>query len=259
MLAPLPGDGGGTLIAAGSEALSAVEEGCTISSVSGSVTLPAEARDTSSALRLADERLYTQKRNIYRAPGRSHRALIQALSGREASVLGARQGVSELSAAVAAKLGIAGAALAELKLAAELHDIGKLAASEATPSKPLALSDTEWAFVREHRLVGQRILAGAPAARAVGEIVRATNDRWDETGYVDGLASAAIPLAARVIAVCEAYTELAGERSLRPAEALVELRRRAGSQFDPGVVAAFCALYEEVAPAPAPLPATAAA
>ena len=64
---------------------------------------------------------------------------------------------------------------------------------------------------------------------------------------------------ARVIAVCEAYTELAGERSLRPAEALVELRRRAGSQFDPGVVAAFCALYEEVAPAPAPLPATAAA
>ena len=231
-----------------------VEKGCLITCAYGAVALPAEASDPSSALRLADERLYAQKRNVYRGPSRSYKGLVKALTAPEQSVGEYATGVCDLSAALAARLGMSGRALVELKLAAELHDIGKLATTQEPLVKPGVLSEAEWQFVREHTVIGRRILAGAPAARAVGQIVRLTPERWDGAGYVDGVAAAAIPLAARVIAVCDAYASMVFDRSLReamsPSAALAELRRRAGSQFDPEVVAAFADLLAEVVPAP---------
>jgi HD-GYP domain-containing protein (c-di-GMP phosphodiesterase class II) len=98
--------------------------------------------------------------------------------------------------------------------------------------------------MRQHTVIGQRILGAVPALQGVGTIVRATHERWDGTGYIDGLAGEEIPLAARIIAVCDAFEAMTAIRpyaaSAVTTEALDELRRCAGTQFDPEVVRAFC-------------------
>ena len=138
--------------------------------------------------------------------------------------------------------------IGELRLAAELHDVGKLAIPDAVLRKPGPLTDEEWRFIHQHTLVGQRILGGEPVLRRVGEIVRSTHERWDGEGYVDKLAGDAIPLASRVIAACDAFSAMTGGRpyraALSTADAIAELRRCAGTQFDPGVVAVLSDLME---------------
>ncbi|MEA2312206.1 MAG: hypothetical protein QOE28_2174, partial [Solirubrobacteraceae bacterium] len=130
--------------------------------------------------------------------------------------------------------------------AAELHDVGKVAIPDAILAKRGALDEDEAAFMRRHTIIGESIIAGAPALRGVATLVRASHERWDGTGYPDALAAEDIPLGARIISVCDAYSAMLQERPygdvLSEAEALDELRVNAGSQFDPGVVAAFCVL-----------------
>ena len=103
--------------------------------------------------------------------------------------------------------------------------------------------------MRGHTLTGQRILESSPALTAVGPLVRSSHERWDGNGYPDGLFAAAIPLGARVIAVCDSYDAMTSDRSYRRAMseevALAELRAGAGSQFDPQVVAAFLRVREQ--------------
>jgi HD-GYP domain-containing protein (c-di-GMP phosphodiesterase class II) len=104
--------------------------------------------------------------------------------------------------------------------------------------------------MRRHTLIGWRILQAAPDLRRVAELVRASHERWDGRGYPDGLAGAAIPLGARVVSVCDAYDAMVADRPYRPAmtraEAILELRRCAATQFDPDVVAAFVATVAAV-------------
>ena len=142
--------------------------------------------------------------------------------------------------------GVADAALEELGLAAQLHDVGKLAIPDSVLSKTEPLDESELAFIRQHTLIGQRILDASPALNEVGRIVRATHERWDGNGYPDGLAGTAIPLPARIIAVCDAYCAMVEDRAHGPVlsveAALAELRRGAGSQFDPALVELFCGI-----------------
>jgi diguanylate cyclase (GGDEF)-like protein len=250
ILVPVPADGGDALLEAAVVALSEDGEGFEVATEYGAVVLPGEAGDPTAALRLADERLYARKHSLYRGEGEAHEVLLRALSEREPGLRDHMRGVAELSATVGLRLGVSGEALKQLLLAAELHDVGKLAIPDAVLAKPGALNAEEWAFVRQHTLIGQRILAGAPAMREVGKIVRATHERWDGSGYADGLAGEAIPLAARIIAVCDAFSAMTSDRPYRQAvavaTALDELRRCAGTQFDPKVVKEFCRLHDHV-------------
>ena len=137
----------------------------------------------------------------------------------------------------------------EVFRAAELHDTGKVAIPDAILNKPGPLEDQEWEFMREHTLIGERIIASAPALVPVARLVRSTQERWDGSGYPDGLAGEQIPLGSRVISVCNAYAAMVSDRAysiaMRPTRALEELRRGAGSQFDATVVDAFCSLSDE--------------
>jgi HD-GYP domain-containing protein (c-di-GMP phosphodiesterase class II) len=198
-------------------------------------------------LRLADQRLYAQKRE--RSGRREpHEMLLQALFERSPGLRDHTGEVVHTAAAVGEVFGLSPEELEELRLAARLHDVGKLAVPDDVLHKPGPLHPEEWAFIREHTVIGERILAAAPGWRGVGEIVRATHERWDGKGYPDGLAGEAIPLAARIIAVCDAFSAMTLPRPYRlptmRGQALEELQMHAGTQFDPDVVAAFCAVTE---------------
>jgi HD-GYP domain-containing protein (c-di-GMP phosphodiesterase class II) len=111
-------------------------------------------------------------------------------------------------------------------------------------SKPGPLNDREWEVMRSHTLIGERILASAPALAPVARLVRSSHERWDGGGYPDGLAGEEIPISARIIAVCDAYEAMGEDRPWRTSrtseETLAELRRCAGAQFDPRLVEIFC-------------------
>jgi diguanylate cyclase (GGDEF)-like protein len=232
-------------------ALSESGKGFTVTCSLGSVRLPAEAETATDALRLADQRLYVQKRSRSGRRERPHEMLLQALYERSP---GLRDHVGEVlvsATAVGRAFGLHGDDLEELRLAARLHDIGKLAIPDDVLQKPGPLDVNEWAFIKQHTVMGERILLASPGWKSVGAIVRATHERWDGGGYPDGLAGGEIPLAARIIAVCDAFSAMTTKRPYRiPValeQALAELRGSAGRQFDPQVVETFCELEERVA------------
>jgi HD-GYP domain-containing protein (c-di-GMP phosphodiesterase class II) len=133
-------------------------------------------------------------------------------------------------------------------LTARLHDIGKLGIPPWVLEKPGPLSEVESRMMREHSVLGQRMLERRSELLAIGPLVRATHERWDGLGYPDRLRGAAIPLPARIVAVCDAFDAMTRPRSYSAsvsiAAALSELHECAGTQFDPGVVAAFRELLE---------------
>jgi HD-GYP domain-containing protein (c-di-GMP phosphodiesterase class II) len=157
-------------------------------------------------------------------------------------------GVSHLALKIGRLLGMHDRELDDIARAADLHDVGKVAIPREMLDKPGPLSSDEWRFMRRHTEIGERILNSAPAFRGVARLVRSSHERWDGSGYPDGLAGDEIPLGSRIIAVCDAYDAMTGDRPYQvgrtSAEALAELRRGAGTQFDPLVTAAFCSHIE---------------
>ena len=167
-------------------------------------------------------------------------ALLEALSVREPELQAQLAGVGTLAGDVGRMLGLRRDELEELDRAAQLHDLGKLAVPDEILSKPGPLDEREWAFVRQHTIVGERILRASPALRSVATVVRASHENWDGSGYPDQTAGDDIPLASRIIRVCNAFVAMTSERAYRAAfsvdEALNELMRCAGTDFDPTVV-----------------------
>jgi two-component system cell cycle response regulator len=243
----LPAEGSADLVGRAQLALSESGEGFTVGASAGTVALPAEARTVSEALAIADRRMYAPTRGgRTSASNQSKDVLLRAVHERSPN-LGAHGGeVAELAERTARHLRLEVDTVRAVRQGAELHDIGKLAIPDTILNKPGPLDDAEWGFMHRHTLVGERILAAAPALVDVAKLVRASHERWDGNGYPDGLAGVEIPLGARVIAVCDAWDAMVTDRPYRRAmpreEALAELERCAGTQFDPDVVEAFRAV-----------------
>jgi putative two-component system response regulator len=136
----------------------------------------------------------------------------------------------------------------KLRDAAPLHDIGKIGVPRAILRKPDVLTEDERAIMQRHARIGAEIMASgrSPVLRLAGEIARRHHERWDGTGYPDGLAGEDIPLAGRITAVADVFDALTHERPNKsawgPKQAAAEIRGQAGRQFDPAVVDAFLQL-----------------
>ena len=235
------------VLAEAAEALSDHGDGFTITCSYGKVMLPAEAAGAEHALHVADQRMYVQKNGGRVSAGRQSSDV--PLSERHPSLGDHVNGVAELAVSIGKRLGLLPEGLEDLRLAAELHDMGKVAIPDAILDKPGPLDDAEWEFMRRHTVIGERILQAAPALERVARIVRSTHERMDGKGYPDQLAGEAIPLAARIVLVCDAYEAMTADRSYRKAMsaevAIEELERCAGTQFDPRVVTAFHVLADQ--------------
>jgi diguanylate cyclase (GGDEF)-like protein/putative nucleotidyltransferase with HDIG domain len=209
------------------------------------------------ALRAADQRLYTNKRSARAAdqlytdkrsaraglPSGARDALLQVLTEQNANLVTHLGHVAELAESTANSLGLPADLVELTRLAAELHDVGKAAIPASILDKPGPLDAAERTFIERHSAIGERIVAAAPALEAIAPIVRSAHERVDGTGYPDGLRLEQIPIPSRIIAVVDAFDAMTRGRPYQPAipaaDALAELRRNAGTQFDPAVVEAF--------------------
>jgi two-component system cell cycle response regulator len=234
--------------------LTAISERLASRAVRGEARIPDEAAAGPQALAIAHERLRARSRWQRLSSERQVRdVLLQILSERRAGGTAvALPRVAAYAIGVGRRLGLSLAELDDIVRAAELQVIGMLAVPEAVLRKRAALEPEEWAMIRRHPVVGERILSAAPALEPVARLVRSSYERFDGSGYPDGIHGEQIPLGSRVIAVCVAYDAMTSPRPYREAlpaaTAFEELCRCAGRQFDPMVVAAFCAEMDQLDP-----------
>jgi diguanylate cyclase (GGDEF)-like protein/putative nucleotidyltransferase with HDIG domain len=255
-----------------------VEQLGSVTVSAGLATSPVHAGERDELIRLADSALYWAKeygKNRVRAyrpdvielaelkrlasgPDRAARfraaaSLARAVDARDVYTGSHSQRVADLAARTARRLGLADEDVELTRLAASLHDLGKLAIPEEILRKPGPLTEPERMVLERHPQIGFRMLESL-GVDPVADWVLHHHERWDGTGYPDGLPGDHIPLGARIIFVADAYDAMTSERVYRrrvpPAHAIAELERCAGSQFDPGIVAA---LAEELADEAEPL------
>jgi HD-GYP domain-containing protein (c-di-GMP phosphodiesterase class II) len=157
--------------------------------------------------------------------------------------------VAVLAECIALRVSLSSAEARDVRYAAMLHDIGKVAVPSEILLKPGPLTDEEWVTMRSHAAIGGELVGRIDAFAHLAPAVRASHERWDGGGYPDGLAGEEIPLAARIIAVCDTYDAIVTDRPYRaarsPREACAELRRVAGTQLDADVVEAVVAELDE--------------
>ena len=242
----------------------------------GLATFPVQGHGRDELIRLADSALYWAKEHgknrvrLYRpdivelaelkrlaagpdkaARYRAAASLAKAVDARDTYTGSHSERVTELAARVAVRLGLDAEQVELTRLAASLHDLGKLAIPEELLRKAGTLTDSERLVLERHPQIGFRMLDSL-GVDLIAHLVLHHHERWDGAGYPDGLSGEQIPLGSRIIFVTDAYDAMTSDRTYRPRRssraALAELERCAGSQFDPGIVAAFREEIEESSP-----------
>ena len=164
-------------------------------------------------------------------------ALVSALEARDPYTQAHAGRIRDTAVALATAMKIPGEVRRAVRLGSILHDVGKIGISDAILSKPGPLTDVEWAEMRTHPAIGERMLAGIDFLGPSLPIIRHHHERWDGRGYPDGLAEEAIPIGARIVAVCDAFDAMTTDRPYRRAMSLPracdELVKESGKQFDP--------------------------
>jgi putative nucleotidyltransferase with HDIG domain len=180
-----------------------------------------------------------------------HQVLLSVVGEHDGALRDHVDDVAHLAERVSRELGLDDDLVAHVRRAAALHDIGKVAIPDEILHAPRRLTEDEWQYMRQHTIIGARIIGAAPELTPVAEIVRSSHERYDGAGYPDQIAGEDIPLGSRIVAVCDSWDAMTTTRAYRDAmpisEALAELERCAGTQFDPRVVAAFRAVLADVA------------
>jgi len=165
--------------------------------------------------------------------------------------------IAAIVVAMAASLDLPDAEVERIRVAALLHDVGKVAVPQEILDKPAALNSAEWRTVVQHPRIGQVILEQAAALKEAVPIILHHHERYSGHGYPYGLRGNDIPLGARIVAIADAYDAMTHDRPYKRAmtheNAINELRRHAGTQFDPQLVTLFCDLFANVAPIPDPI------
>jgi diguanylate cyclase (GGDEF)-like protein len=245
------------LLARSDAALTESGDGFMITASRGSVRIPAETDDPEEAMHLADRRMYAVKLGGRADGDHTVEALTRALNEAKPPSESSLGEMAALGRDVGRRLGLAPEEIDVVIRAAKLHDVGKMAIPDAILSKPGPLDEGEWKYICQHTVIGERIVAAAPPLLPVARLVRSSHERWDGRGYPDGLAGEAIPRGARIVFACDSLDAMMRDRPYRPAltpeQALAELRRCSGTQFDPEVVDAVIAVVEERLGAAAPV------
>jgi diguanylate cyclase (GGDEF)-like protein len=252
MLVPVEPSRGVEIAERAASALSEKGDGFKVVCSYGVASFPRDASTAADALSVADQRMYERKGGGASPSRQSTDVLLKALSERNPG-LGEHTGVvAQLVKATALGLGLDEHEAKRMELAGELHDIGKVAIPETILNRPGPLDEEEWEFMRRHTLIGEGILLAAPSLAHVAELVRSSHERYDGGGYPDRLAGEDIPLGASIISVCDAFDAMTSARpygaAISVSDALAELRRCSGSQFNPRVVHVFCDLIERPDP-----------
>jgi diguanylate cyclase (GGDEF)-like protein len=197
------------------------------------------------AMVLAEQRLEEQKRRGLVFADRVSEVLLELMNAHQPELGVHGTEVGKLTEVVGHRLGLAIADRALARRTAELHDLGKVAISLDVLEKTAPLTAPEWAEIRSHTIRAEELLQPIRSLATAAPLVRSTHERYDGAGYPDGLSGEGIPLAARIVAACDAYHAMISDRPyatvLSPGEACAELEACAGTQFDPAVVAALVA------------------
>jgi putative nucleotidyltransferase with HDIG domain len=209
-----------------------------------------ELRDAHSQLQTAHDQLTAAMSSLGNAYDGTLRSLVAALDARDSETAGHSERVADLTMAIAAELGIKPDTdeWRYISWGALLHDVGKIAIPDQILRKPGRLDDEEWESMRQHPRAGWDILQSVDFLAPASEIVLAHHERYDGHGYPAGLAGDTIPLGARIFMIADAFDAMTSDRSYRAAmpaeEALAEILRNSGSQFDPAAVRAFLSVYQ---------------
>ena len=194
------------------------------------------------------EEMEAEKRRLEaRATGAG--ALLAALAARDGYTGEHSEAVVGHAVTVARRMGLSEEEVADVEQVALLHDIGKIGVGDAILGKPGTLNDAEWEMMKMHPAIGEEIVASTKGLSHLAPAIRADHERWDDKGYPDGLSGEDIPIASRIVLVCDAFHAMTSDRPYRKAmgseEALGELRKNAGSQFCPRTVEAFVGVVEQ--------------